>query len=428
MQSMRSWYPFLLGTSLLLVACPGPQEPHGGLPTPGPEESPSPDPSPSPTSMVVDGRLHDLTTGKPLADVTILNGEKAIAPGADGGFKVEIKGGQAPPPMTFLSDAHVPLTVYGYAGGPLFLRPKASPSLATASVTISLQAPAGTATESVLAIAVQPPGHAHASTEYLGTPTFSEQGTASVTATLPVGKATLIAYLTKSNTLGTLQAPVSSALSLTLSPVSDYPIYEAYVPKLPEHHETRQVATFTLVWPGEFPEAPNSLILGGVGGETTHRPIGLPPLSALGLPGASYAVTGSVLSKDTPRVTLAETTRYDVAPDYFSMPLLGEPNAQALADGFGLLPGKSTGATAYYADVLDPLSRAPLWRLVSYGQAPTRLTLPPLPSSFESWRLASGKSYLLQAGAADGLLGFKVRKAFVRGPAFTVSLPGDAQP
>lgn len=423
---MRSRYPLLLGLSLLLVACPGPQGPQGGSPDPAPTPDPSPDPTPS--SQEVQGRLLDLATGKPLAGATVLLADRALTPASDGRFSATLPTASKGHAATILADGYVPLTVYGYGGGPLFMRPKAPLSLERSTVTLSLQAPPGASSEAVLAIAVKPPGASHASTAYLGTSTFSPLGTASATASLPAGEATVLAYGTKGTVVGSLQAPVSTALSLTLKAIDGYELYQAAVPKFRPDGGTLQMAAFSLVWPGETPEMPSTLGLGVVAGETTNRPIALPPASAFGLANAAYAVTGSALSNGTPRVTLAERTVSNAKPGAFEVPLLSEPTGQLLAGAFGLLPGSSAGATAYYADVLDPTTQAPLWRLVSLGKTPARLTLPELPATLQAWRLAKGKSYLLQGGAAEGLLGFKASKAFAQGPSFTVTLPSGAQP
>ena len=438
---MRSRYPLLLGVSLLLVACPGqgPLLPHGpqGDPSSPPstteashDPGPTPDPSPSPTPSVseVQGRLLDLVTGEPLVGATVLMEDHPVTSGSDGSFRATIMDAAPGLATTILAPGYVPLTVYGYTGGPLFMRASASLPLATSSVTVALQAPAGASTESVLAIAVKPPGYRHASTAYLGTATFSAQGTASVTVTLPVGEATLLAYGTKGTVVGSLQAPVAPTLSMSLSAIPSYALYQASVPKFRDGVSTTQLAAFSLVWPGETPEASSSLGLGLVSGETTNRPIALPPASAFGLSQASYAVTGSALTTSTPRVTLAERTLSTLTPGAFGIPLLSEPQGQLLADRFGLLPGATPGATAYYADVLDTSTQALQWRLVSLGQTPSRLTLPELPASLQSWRLTTGKAYRLQVGAADGLLGFKATRAFSQGQPQTVTLPSGDQP
>lgn len=431
MRSMRPWKSLLLGFSLVLIACTGPgplvQGPQDD-PTPSPSASdPSGDPHATPDpSGEVQGRLHDLVTGKPLAGATILLGTRTLTSASDGSFRETVA--QSGLATTILADGYVPLTILGYAGGPLFMRPNATSPLATSSVTIALQAPAGASSDSVLAIAVKPPGYSHASTAYLGTVPFSAQGTASVTVTLPQGDATLLAYGTKGTIVGSLQAPVSASLSLTLSAIPSYAPYQASVPKLREDASTTQLAAFSLVWPGEAPETPSSLGLGLVSGETTNRPIALPPASAFGLAQASYSVTGSVLTTDSPRLTLAERTLSGVTPGAFAVSLLSEPQSQPLAGSFGLLPSPTSGATAYVADVLDSSTQAPLWRLVSLGQTPTRLTLPELPASLQSWRLPSGKAYRLQAGSADGLLGFKATRAYSLGQPQTVTLPSGDQP
>lgn len=434
---LRPWKSLLLGVSLVLAACtePVPLLPQGPQDEPTPTPSPSPSPSPSSDPQAtpdpsgeVQGRLHDLATGKPLAGATVLVGTQTRSSASDGSFLAAVTGTNAGLATTILAEGYVPLTVYGYAGGPLFMRPSASSPLATSSVTVALQAPAGASSESALAIAVKPPGYRHASTAYLGTASFSAQGTASVTVTLPVGEATLLAYGTKGTVVGSLQAPVSASLSLTLSEIPSYQLYQASVPKLREDAATTQLAAFSLVWPGETPEASSSLGLGLVSGETTNRPIALPPASAFGLSQASYAVTGSVLTSSTPRVTLAERTLSTLTPGAFGIPLLSEPQGQLLAGSFGLLPGAITGATAYYADVLDSSTQAPLWRVVSLGQAPSRLTLPELPASLQSWRLTTGKAYRLQVGAADGMLGFKATRAYSQGQPQTVTLPSGDQP
>lgn len=425
----------LLGMTLLLTACPAPQAPSEHTPgattqptptpQPTPTAEPTAEPTPTPSASPVDlqGRLYDLSTGKPLIGATALIGGMQVVTGSDGSFKVALESENTATWSTFLAAGYVPLSISGYAGGPLYLQPDDAVALDITSTVVSLQTPPGSATSSVLAIAVKPTGHAYASSVHLYKPTFSAQGTASVKVTpMPRGEATLLAYGTDGTVAGGLRTPVSSAISLSLAPVPRYDLYQASVATPRTDGSTTQIASFDLVWPSETPDLPNRLWLGVISGASTAFPIALPPASAFGIPEASYAVSGRVLDTATYQY-LAERYLQPLTPGARSVPMLAEPGAEATSGAFGVLPSTSPGATAYYADVQDPDTERFVWRLVSLGETPKNLTLPALPASLQSWRLPTGKSYLVRVGAAEGLRGFKATGAYTQGKSLNVPLP-----
>lgn len=422
--------------SLLLTACPAPQP--ASQPTPGPTQQPTPAPDPSSpqnpngpqipqdpnptTPLQVQGRLYDAATGKPLSGATALLGSTQVVTDANGRFNATIPPASTPLVTTFLADGYVPLTVSGYTGGTLFLLPKASTPTSTRSVTVSMSAPAGSIAQSVLAIAVKPTGYAVASTAYLGSPTFSEAGTASVTVTLPEGEATVLAYGINSTVVGALQAAVASEMTLSLSSISHYDVYQTTIGNIPAGGNTTQLAAYGLSWPSENPDMPNLVWLSTLSGATDSLPVvALPPATAFNLQQASYVVEVSAVTTATPRVTLSQRTQALERSGAHQVTLLSAPQAQSVTGAFGILPAKVTGATAYTADVLDAETQQPLWRILSLGENPPNLTVPGLPESLSSWNLPTGTSYAIRSGAADGVLGFRVSGAYARGNAIAVS-------
>jgi len=411
--------------ALLVTACPAPQAPSEQTPSATIQPTPTPEPTPAPSAspLELNGRLYDLVTGKPLGGATALIGNTQVVTGSDGAFNAVRASERTADWSTFLAEGYVPLSISGYAGGPLYMQPDEAATFTVTTTVVSLQAPPGSATASVLAIAVRPTGHTYSSSLHLYKPTFSAQGTASVRVSpMPVGEATLLAYGTDGGVAGGLQTPVSSEISLTLSPVPRYDVYQASVSTPRKDGSTTQIASFDLVWPSDTPDLPNRLRLGLISGATTGMGMALPPASAFPIPGASYAITGTVLESAS-YAYLAERHLQPVKPGTYTVPMLAEPGAEALPEAFGILPLASAGAKAYYADVRDPDTERFLWRMVSLGEAPRNLTLPELPASLQSWRIPAGKSYSVQAGSADGLRGFKATGAYTHGKTLTIPLP-----
>lgn len=425
---MRTGQILLLAVTLLLAACPAPQDPAGHKPEPSaePSQGASAEPTAAPSSLELRGRLFDLATGKPLAGAAAILGDQEVVTEVDGGFAARFTA-EAPSSVTFLAEGYVPLTIAGYAGGPLFMRPYAPVTLDIQSVVVDLHAPAGVSTASVLAIAVQPKGHAYASPAYLGKPEFSAAGTASVKVSLPKGDATLLAYGTKGTMVGALQAAVAPTLSLTLSKVDRYDGYQIAVPEIRQGGGTTRVASYNLTWPSDTPDMPNQLGIGVFTLESTVS-VALPPAAAFGIAQAAYSLTGSALTNRTPLLLLSERTLRPVPKGASAVSLLHEPQSQALTGTFGIRPGESAGATAYYADVLDPEDGQPCWRLVSQGATPVDLTLPRLPAAHQHRNLTAGKTYTMRAGAAIGLLGFKSTEAYAHGQPIDVLQPSADQP
>lgn len=399
----RSILPLSLAAfSLLgLTGCPGSP---GTYPAPYVPSSGSPGPSPTPTpDRSVSGTVYDEETGRPVpAAVVFVGGRLAGFTGIGGTFAASYSATIASPSITVAKSGYANLTVHGFGGGPLAMpRPADAESVTSATRSITVTAPGGSATTALVSIAVMRPGHAFAQTEAFKAIPLSEAGTGSADVALPEGEATVLAYGFDGNLAGSSLGPVGDVLSVELKPT---PAFGAFRPEVSAFKsDSVHSVGYYLTWPSESPIAENRVELAVLSGEFVSLGWGLPPVESFGIPGASYTMMADATTLSGDRL-LARRERRSVGSGIHPVTWLPEARWMTYRTGaekydvtFRINPNTSVpGANAYVLDLLDLMDRKRAWRVVSHQTSTMSVEVP----ITVPYGLKPGKEYIVQLHSA----------------------------
>lgn len=324
------------------------------------------------------------------AAIYYLDGALAGFTGMDGAFTATYSAEVATPSLTLRKTGYANLTVHDYPGGPLAMPyPTATQDAESATRSIAVTAPAGSATRAFVAVAVKRPGYAHAQHAAFKSVFFSEAGTGSVDVALPEGEATVVAYGFDGNLAGSSQAVASEPLSVDLKATPAFGAYRVSVPAFKSGSPTS--VGYFLRWPSTSPIVENRIFLTILTGELLELGWGLPPVESFGIPGASYAAVAESWSSDG-RSLLASRELRSMTPGQHPLAWLPQADLKTYHKG--------TERTDFYVNPLAPVPGAnglilelydgnPVWRVIANQTSSASVRVP----TFKPNALTAGKEY-----------------------------------